>query len=485
MSTLESLQPSAVWRIFEKMSAIPRGSGNEAAVLGMFKGWADRRGLPWNQDEVGNLLICIPASPGRENAPTVLIQGHVDMVCEKNAATAHDFTRDPLKLVVDGDWVKATGTTLGADNGIGVAMGLALADDRTVVHGPVEVLLTVDEERGLTGAAGVKPGFFTAKKMINLDSEEDTAIFIGCAGGRDTRYELKNRAAKAPKDSVGRKVTVLGLRGGHSGLNIHEHRGNAIKILTRALQAAAAQMDVRLVEINGGSMRNAIPRECEAKVTVPKAEARRFKQLLDAFFGRIAAEELAGVDDNFAWKVATAQAPRCFSRECSATTLNLLSAIPNGVGAMSLDIPGLVETSTNLGVVKTDGLRVEIVCCSRSSVMSSLHALVEQHRALGLLAGAEVEQPEGYPGWKPNLASPLLAVTRQRYTEAFGSEPELLAIHAGLECGLLTEKYPDLDIVSFGPNIHGAHSPDEKVQVSSVAKIWKLFAATMTELAGA
>jgi dipeptidase D len=483
MSSLDSLQPAPVWRIFEKMSAVPRGSGNEAAVLGMFKGWADRRGLPWKQDEVGNLLVCIPASPGRESAPVVLVQGHVDMVCEKNAATAHDFTKDPLKLVVDGDWVKATGTTLGADNGIGVAMGLALADDRTVLRGPIEVLLTVDEERGLTGAAGVKPGFFNAKMMINLDSEDDTAIFVGCAGGRDTRYELKNRAAKAPKDSVGRKVTVLGLRGGHSGLNIHEHRGNAIKIMARALQAAAAQMDVRLVAINGGSMRNAIPRECEARVTVPKEQARRFKQVVDACFARIAAEELAGIDDNFAWKLAPVQAPRCFTRECGTTTLNLLSAIPNGVGAMSLDIPGLVETSTNLGVVKTDGLTVEIVCCSRSSVMSSLAALVEQHRALGLLAGVKVEQPEGYPGWKPNLASPLLAVTKQSYLGAFGSEPELLAIHAGLECGLLTEKYPDLDIVSFGPNIRGAHSPDEKVEIASVQKIWKLFAATVTRLA--
>ena len=485
MPTLDKLQPAAVWRIFEKMSAIPRGSGDEARVLDMFKGWAKERGLTWKQDEVGNVLISIPATPGCEKAPALLIQGHVDMVCEKNAATAHDFTRDPIKLVVDGDWVKAAGTTLGADNGIGVAMGLALADDPSVSHGPVEVLLTIDEERGLTGAAGVKPGFFTAKRMINLDSEDDAAVFIGCAGGRDTRFELKNRAAKAPATAVGRKVTVLGLRGGHSGLNIHEHRGNAIKILVRALQAAAAQMDVRLVAIGGGSMRNAIPRECEARVTVPKDKARQFKQVVDACFARIAAEELAGIDDGFTWKLAPVQAPRCFTRECSATTLDLLTAIPNGVGAMSLDIPGLVETSTNLGVVKTDGLRVEIVCCSRSSVMASLAALVDQHRALGQLAAAQVEQPEGYPGWKPNLASPLLAITRQQYARAFGSEPELLAIHAGLECGLLTEKYPDLDIVSFGPNIRGAHSPDETVQISSVQKIWKLFAATVGELARA
>jgi dipeptidase D len=483
MGKLDKLQPAAVWRIFEAMSDIPRGSGDETAVMTMFKGWADERGLAWKEDAVGNLLISIPATKGLDKAAPVLIQGHVDMVCEKNTATKHDFATDPIKLLIEGDWVTADGTTLGADNGIGVAMGLALADDPSVPHGPIEVLLTVDEERGLTGAAGVQAGFFSARKMINLDSEEDQAIFIGCAGGRDTRYVLKNRAARAPKDGVGRKVVIGGLKGGHSGLDIHKHRGNAIKILTRALQTAAAVMDVRLVEINGGSMRNAIPREAEAKVVVGKADARRFKQVVDAALTKIQAEELAGVDDGFAWKTAAVQAPRCLSLASTATTLNLLTAIPNGVTAMSLDIAGLVESSTNLGVVKTDGARVEIVCCSRSSVMASLENLVLQHRVLGQLAGAEVDQPEGYPGWKPNLKSPLLAVTQKQYKKAFGADAELLAIHAGLECGLLTEKYPDLDIVSFGPNIRGAHSPDEKVQVSSVQKIWKLFAATLQDVA--
>jgi dipeptidase D len=483
MGKLDKLKPAAVWNIFEKMSAIPRGSGNEAGVMTLFKGWADERGLKWDEDAVGNLLISIPATKGLEKAAPVLIQGHVDMVCEKNGATKHDFEKDPIKLQVKGDWVTADGTTLGADNGIGVAMGLALADDPSVAHGPIEVLLTVDEERGLTGAAGVQKGFFSARKMINLDSEEDQAIFIGCAGGRDTRFVLKNKTARAPKDSTGRKVAIGGLKGGHSGLDIHKHRGNAIKILTRALQAAAAEMDVRLVEINGGSMRNAIPREAEAKVVVAKNDGRRFKQLVDACLKKIAAEELAGYDDGFTWQVSTVQAPRSFSLASSVTTLSLLSAIPNGVTSMSLDIEGLVESSTNLGVVKTDGAKVSMICCSRSSVMSSLAELVQQHRDIGLLAGAEVDQPEGYPGWKPNMKSKLVATTRAKYKEAFGSEAELLAIHAGLECGLLTEKYPDLDIVSFGPNIHGAHSPDEKVQISSVQKIWKLFGATLKETA--
>jgi dipeptidase D len=319
--------------------------------------------------------------------------------------------------------------------------------------------------------------------MINLDSEEDDAIFIGCAGGRDSQFTLNNRSTRAPKDSSGRKVTITGLKGGHSGLDIHKHRGNAIKILTRALQAAATEMDVRLVEINGGSMRNAIPREAEAKVVIDRKKGRLFKQTVDACLKRIQTEELAGNDDGFTWKVAAVQAPRCFSLNSSRTTLDLLTGIPSGVTSMSLDIAGLVESSTNLGVVATQGAKVRIVCCSRSSVMSALKELVIQHRSIGELAGAEVEQPEGYPGWKPNMKSPLLAVTQAKYKQAFGVDAELLAIHAGLECGLLTEKYPDLDIVSFGPNIRGAHSPDEKVQISSVQKIWKLFAATLKEVA--
>ena len=484
MGKLDLLQPAAVWRVFEAMSGIPRGSGNETGVMAMFKAWADERGLAWREDAVGNLLVSIPAKPGHEQAAPVLIQGHVDMVCEKNAATKHDFAKDPIKLLVDGDWVTADGTTLGADNGIGCAMGLALADSKGVAHGPVEVLLTVDEERGLTGAAGVEAGFFAARRMINLDSEEDEAVFVGCAGGRDTVFTVQNRGTRAPKDSVGRKVAVGGLQGGHSGLDIHRNRGNAIKVITRALLAAGREMEVRIVTFDGGSMRNAIPREAEARVVVPKAKARRFKQIVDACLERIRAEELAGTDAGFTWKVTAVQAPRCLSLDGSRRTLGLLAAIPSGVTAMSTDMAGLVESSTNLGVVKTEGGKVRAVCCSRSSIMSALEALVVQHAQIGALAEAKVEQPEGYPGWKPNLKSPLLGVVKGRYTATFGVEPQLLAIHAGLECGLLTEKYPDLDIVSFGPNITGAHSPDERVQISSVQKIWKLFAATMEELAG-
>jgi len=483
MGKLDKLQPAAVWQVFEKINNIPRGSGNESGVMAMLKGWADERGLVWRDDAVGNLLIEIPGTKGLEKANPVLVQGHVDMVCEKNAATKHDFTKEPIDMKIEGDWVTAEGTTLGADNAIGCAMGLALADTKGVPHGPLELLLTVDEERGLTGAGGIEAGFFSARTMYNLDSEQDDAIFIGCAGGRDTCFSLKNRTARAPKNGVGRKVTVLGMKGGHSGLDIHKHRGNAIKILNRALVAASAEMDVRLVEINGGSMRNAIPREAEARVVIDRGDGRRFKQLVDAFFANLKSDELAGYDDGFDWRVAAVKSPRCFSLESSRNALRLVAAIPSGVTAMSLEIDGLVESSSNLGVIKTQGSRLDIVCCSRSSVMSTLAELVTQHRVIGELAGAEVDQPDGYPGWKPNLKSPLLAVTRAHYKRAFGAEAELLAIHAGLECGLLTEKYPDLDMISFGPNIHGAHSPDEKVQISSVQKIWQLFTATLADVA--
>ncbi|MFH1842099.1 MAG: aminoacyl-histidine dipeptidase [bacterium] len=483
MSKYESLQPRSVWRIFGEICKVPHGSGNETAIQNMFRAWAEKRNLEVKSDDVGNLLISIPASKGHEKAKPLLIQGHVDMVCEKNSDTKHDFEKDPIKVLVQGDWVTADGTTLGADNGIGVAMGLAIAEEKSLVHGPVEVLLTVDEERGLTGAAGVQMGFFTARKMINLDSEEDTGIFIGCAGGRDSDLTLLNNQARAPMNSTGRKMTIKGLLGGHSGLDIDKHRGNAIKILTRALLAAASELELRIVEINGGSMRNAIPREAEAKVVVDKDQGRQFKKLVESSVARIKQEELNGTDDGLEVVVSTVQAPRCFSLESSRRTLDLLAALPNGVLAMSADIAGLVQSSSNVGVVATKGAKVSIVCCSRSSVMSDLAGIVEQHLAIGQLAGAKVEQPEGYPGWTPNLKSPLLAVTRKMYKKAFGNDPELLAIHAGLECGLLTEKYPDLDIVSFGPNIRGAHSPDEKLSVSSTQKIWKLFGAVVKELA--
>ena len=483
MSTYEQLQPRAVWQIFGEMAKIPHGSGNEAAVQAMFKAWAAKRGLPCKEDRVGNLLIEIPASPGLERVPPVLLQGHVDMVCEKNAATRHDFAKDPLKIKVADDWVTAEGTTLGADNGIGVAMGLALAETDEIRHGPLEVLLTVDEERGLTGARGVPAGFFQSRRMINLDSEEDGALFMGCAGGRDSVLCLKLRGVSAPRGMVGRKLVLQGLKGGHSGLDIHTGRGNANKLLARALHHAASVMPLRIESLGGGLLRNAIPREAEARVLVAEARTREFKQVIDGFFKRVAAEELKGVDDGCEWRLGTAKIERAWTEAESLRLLNLLVAIPHGVMGMSRALPDLVETSSNLGVVKTEGNKVRIVCCSRSSVMGQLGYLAAMHRALADLAGAELDQPPGYPAWQPNPASALLKTVVARYTGLFAEAPQLKAVHAGLECGLLLENYPELDIVSFGPNIHGAHSPEEKVQISSVQKIWRLLLAVIEDCA--
>jgi len=483
MSSYDKLQPRPVWDIFARMSAIPRGSGDEVAVQAMFKAWAAERDLECKEDKVGNLLITIPATKGCEKAKPVLVQGHVDMVCEKNSATKHDFEKDPIKLQVKGDWLTADGTTLGADNGIGVAMGLALADTKGVKHGPIEVLLTVDEERGLTGAAGVQAGWFKASTMINLDSEEDAAIFMGCAGGRDSVFTVKLRGGKAPKGWVGRKVAIKGLKGGHSGLDVHTGRANANKLLARALREAMGQMDVRVSEMNGGMLRNAIPREADARVLVKEGDARQFKKLVDAFLKRVLAEELQDADEGLEWRVGSVKVEKAWSLADTARLLDLILAIPNGVLGMSRTIADLVETSSNLGVVKTDGNRVRMTCCSRSSTMSLLGHLVDQHRALAAMADAELDQPEGYPAWQPNPKSPLLKITVAEYKRLFKVEPELKAIHAGLECGLLLENYPQLDIVSFGPNITGAHSPDEQVQISSVEKIWTLFVGVIEKLA--
>jgi len=485
MSAYDKLQPRSVWRVFAELARVPRCSGHEQAVTAMLKSWAEQRGLPVKQDKVGNLLVTIPASKGREKVAPVLLQGHVDMVCEKNAATRHDFARDPIKLKVAGKWVTADGTTLGADNGLGVAMALALADEPRVVHPTLEVLLTVDEERGLTGASNVEAGFFTARRMINLDSEEDASLFIGCAGGRDSEITVKNRKSKPAKGHVGRRIAVSGLQGGHSGLDIDKNRGNAIKILVRCLLAARdAIPGLKLASIDGGSMRNAIPREAQAVVSVPQARARELRKIVLAAAERIRSEELGGTDTGLAVKVSTVKLTHSLGGNCTTRTLALLDALPSGVLAMSPAVPGLVETSSNVGVVHTDGGKVGIVCCSRSSSMSALAGLVRRHRSLVELLGdrAVIDQPPGYPGWRPNPGSEMVRTTARLYKKLFRREPELKAIHAGLECGLLTERYPELDIVSFGPDIVGAHSPDEKVSVPSVQTVWKLLTAVLAEL---
>jgi dipeptidase D len=399
----------------------------------------------------------------------VILQTHLDMVGEKNKDVAHDFERDPIRPRVDGEWVRASGTTLGADNGIGVAAALAAATDPAVAHGPLELLFTLDEETGLTGASQLDPAILTGRLLLNLDSEEDGTIFVGCAGGEDTIIDLAV-SWTAPTAREGIRLEVSGLKGGHSGLNIVENRGNALKLAARILDAAVeAGVALELASISGGSKHNAIPREAEATLAGDRAG------LAAIAGGSLAAfrTELAGIDDGLEVSVTEAPVPaRVLTGADRDRLLRLLVALPHGVLAMSRDIPGLVETSSNLAVVAVRGDAVHVATSSRSSIASSLAGVLDGIRAQARLAGASFERRDGYPGWQPNLESKTLAVVRSVYEKRWGKEPHVTAIHAGLECGLLGERVPGLDMVSFGPQIEGAHSPDERVHVPSVERFW-------------
>lgn len=467
-----ALEPRRLWSLFAELAAIPRPSKHEERVRDWVRRHAERAGFAMEADATGNLVVRVPASAGREDAGTVILQSHLDMVCEKNQDVAHDFLRDPLRLELDGEWLRARGTTLGADNGIGVAAALAAALDPAVSHGPLELLFTVDEETGLTGAQGLDATLLRGRTLLNLDSEEDGTIFVGCAGGADCQLVLEP-ARERPRGQTAVAIAVRGLRGGHSGLNIHANRGNAVKLLVRALTALErAGVAHELASLSGGAKHNAIPREADAVIAIEPAAVPRVRQVVAAMLDE-ARGELAGVDGGLSLAVFSVDLPEAVLAESSRRTLvDLLAVLPHGVLAMSRELPGLVETSSNLAVVTGDGSRLRIVTSSRSSVMPSLRAVVGSIRAAGRLAGADVTTHDGYPGWKPNLASPALAVVREVYAELWGKEPEVTAVHAGLECGLLGEKVPGLDMVSFGPQIEGAHSPDERVHVPSVARFF-------------
>ncbi len=478
------LEPRLVWKNFAALSAIPRCSGHEEAAARFVLDWAAERGLEARQDAVGNVVVRVPASPGLDDRPTVVLQGHLDMVCEKNADVDHDFTRDPIRLKVDGDFVTAEGTTLGADNGLGVASAMAVAEDPDAVHGPLEILCTIDEERGLTGAASLEPGFVTGRTLLNLDTEELGALYVGCAGGGDVVARWRLPLVEAPAGTVGRRVAVRGLAGGHSGMDIIENRGNALKFALRLLdRARRAGIPVDLGRFEGGSKRNAIPREAWADVAVPAEQAEAFAALA----AELAAELRAAfpTDPDLALTVTEAEVPRVAADP--RAMLAALLAAPSGVLAMSRDVPGLVETSNNLGVVRweADGAlaRVEAVCASRSSVGSELEATRDALRALFEHAGASVLMEASYPGWKPNLDSPVLALSREVHAEVLGAAPEVKAVHAGLECGLIGERYPGLDMISFGPDVEGAHSPDERVRIASVAPFYAFLKALLARLA--
>ncbi|MCC6738170.1 MAG: beta-Ala-His dipeptidase [Planctomycetia bacterium] len=482
-STYDQLEPRAVWKLFADIDRVPRGSGNETAVMAMLEKRAKALGHRTKRDKVGNLLISVPATKGREKSPTVVLQGHVDMVCEKNASSSHDFSKDPIVPRVKGEWVVADGTTLGADNAIGVSLALAAAEDPAVAHGPLEILLTVDEERGLTGAQKIAPAFVSGRTLINIDSEDDRTVTISCAGMQESLLEFEAPRARVAAGWKGLEVFVTGLKGGHSGLEINRNHGNAIRILARALLAGAAKTPLRIASVDGGNKRNAIPREAKAVVCVPAKGAAALKKAAESAVATIRAEEVAGIDDGLEIRFADAAPKDAWSEKDSARLSSLLGALPHGVVAMSATVPNFVESSTNLAVVATRGKKAEICCTSRSSVNSSLDQMALQHASIAALAGVKCRQAGRTPGWKPDPGSAVLGVVKAQYERVFGRPAEVVGVHAGLECGTLREKYPGLDAISFGPDIEGAHSPDERVRVESVGRIYRLLAAVLGAMA--
>ncbi|WP_456408018.1 aminoacyl-histidine dipeptidase [Caldithrix abyssi] len=470
---IEALEPKLVWKNFYLISQIPRCSKHEEQLRDFLIQFAKEHGCTYKVDDVGNLVIKKPASPGMEDRPGCVIQGHMDMVCEKNKDTQHDFSKDPIKLKVEDGWVTAEGTTLGADNGIAIAMAMAIIEDENVQHPPMEFLFTVDEETGLTGASSLKSDFVEGKYLLNIDSEEETTLFIGCAGGQNTILRKKIEWLEPHTDHTTVLLKVGGLRGGHSGLNIHQGLGNAIKLLGRLLYHLDGLFHYHISAINGGSAHNAIPREAEAVLDVPEDQLDALKAFAQNY-EKIFKDELKFVDKDVTVKIEEhARAEKVFSTPFKDQLVRLLYVMPHGVMAMSHAIEGLVETSTNMAIITTKGDEVEMLTSQRSSIASSITDISDRVKALGELAGFEVKQTDGYPAWQPNPDSKLLQICKSIYAEKFGKEPEVTAIHAGLECGIIGEKYEGMDMISFGPDILGAHSPDEKIRIESVQHVWE------------
>jgi len=482
MTFVLELEPRIVWKQFDEILRIPRASKREERMRDHVSGLARRHGLEHETDATGNLVVRKPASAGRAGAPITILQAHLDMVQEKNEDVAHDFERDPIRPRRDGEWLQATGTTLGADNGIGVASMLALLEAADLEHGPLELLFTVDEETGLTGASGLAPTLLSGRRLINVDSEEEGVVTIGCAGGATTQLELTLDEAPVAAGSSALEVRLHGLKGGHSGLDIHLQRGNAVALLARALQAAQGASPFRLAALAGGNAHNAIPREARATVVAGAGVLGAVRRAIEAEVEAIRTE-YRRADPGLTLTLGDSAPPsRTWDAAATSRVLSLLCGLPHGVAAMSLEIPGLVETSDNLATVAVDGRRMTVLLSTRSSVASALGALRRKIRAVATLAGATVEERDGYPGWKPDVGSPLLAVLSRVHEEKTGQPPRVGAVHAGLECGILGQKYPGMDMVSFGPQIEFPHSPDERVKIDSVGRFYDLLTATLARL---
>lgn len=466
-----------VLTLFEQISAIPRGTGREAELRNWLRGWADRRQLSWSVDEAGNLVIRVPASPGFEQAPLVILQGHMDMVCEKTPDSPHDFTRDPIRCIVEGEWLHADRTTLGADNGIAIALAMALVEDESVGHPPLELLFTVEEEVGIGGANKLQPGFVQGKILLNLDSEEEGTFIVGCAGGQTTRIFLPLRFENLASKQAFR-LEVSGLQGGHSGVDIHKHRANASKVLTRALAQLQKLAPLRLVSLKGGTAHNAIARSAEAVIVLAPAQVEQVERELQGFQALLRSE-YAVSDPGITLTLASAAAEQAVTPADTARAIQLLMALPHGVAEMSASVPGFVETSNNLATVEIAEGALKVVTSQRSTVMSRLAELTERITAIATLAGAEVASGDAYPGWQPDPDSELLRRSAEIYTRAFGKAPKVEMIHAGLECGVIGAIFGGMDMISLGATIQNPHSPSERLHIPSVGRLWHYLVAFM------
>ncbi|MEZ9768965.1 aminoacyl-histidine dipeptidase [Vibrio breoganii] len=473
LSEITQQTQNPIWPFFDKICSIPHPSKHEQALANHIVAWAKEQGLDVKEDAVGNLFIKKPATPGMENKKSVVLQAHIDMVPQKNEDTIHDFTTDPILPYIDGEWVTATGTTLGADNGIGMASCLAVLASNDIDHGPIEVLLTIDEEAGMTGAFGLQQGWLEGDILLNTDSEQEGEVYMGCAGGIDSSLEFAIEREDAPQGSATKKLILKGLKGGHSGCDIHTGRGNANKLLARFLAGHAEELELRLIDFTGGSLRNAIPREGSVTLALPQANVAKLEELYTAYTDMLKAE-LGAVETNLVTFVEDAQAQfGVFATQSQQSLVAALNACPNGVIRMSDAIEGVVETSLNLGVITTEQDKVTALCLIRSLIDSGRSQVESMLTSVATLSGAKIAFSGAYPGWKPDADSEIMAIFRDMYQEVYGHKPNIMVIHAGLECGLFKKPYPNMDMVSFGPTIKFPHSPDEKVKIDTVDLFWE------------
>jgi len=479
---IRQLEPKALWQNFYSLTQIPRPSHKKDEIGAFLENFGKSLGLETLRDEIGNVLVRKPATPGMEDRKAVILQAHMDMVPQKNSHIPHDFQKDPIDAYIDGEWVTARETTLGADNGIGLAAAMTVLQSKDLIHPAIEMFITVDEETGMFGAFGLQPNFLKGDILINMDSEDEGELYVGCAGGVDGDISFRYKEVEVEEGDVALKVSLTGLKGGHSGVDIHLQRGNANKLMFRFLKDAVADYEVRLASIDGGSLRNAIPREAFAVVTVP---AEGVDDLIDFVkeYEELFIEEFKSVEDQIAFTVEQVDLPTgLIPEEVQDDLINGVTACPNGVLRFIPELTNVVETSNNLAIIKSDGNSIILRTLIRSSVESRKEELASMVESVFLLAGAKVDLVGGYPGWKPNLDSPILKQMTKVYEDKFGKTPKVMIIHAGLECGIIGTHYPDMDMISFGPTIRYPHSPAEKVNIATVVKFWDYLLATLENI---